>query len=107
MSVGNTNPFDNQKVGHAHSIPASSAASPSISPTPEVAKAIFWGLGDQFWKQIIDFKYQQYGPQVFDEGLHGDTIEPGFFQSLLNGCHFVSAHMTEEPSVQFYKDLHK
>jgi hypothetical protein len=76
-------------------------------PSKEQAQKIFWGLGDRFWMPFMDGKYHLYGPMVFDEGLHGGDKEPGFFQSLKNGCEFASQHLGEKLTVQFYKDLHK
>jgi hypothetical protein len=76
-------------------------------PSKEQAQKTFWGLGDQFWMQIIDGKYHYYGPKVFDEGLHNGEVEPGFLESLKNGCEFVSEHLCEKLTVEFYKDLHK
>lgn len=75
--------------------------------TKEQAQKTFWALGDRFWKQIIDGKFHQHGPMVFDEGLHDGTIEPGFLQSLRLGCEFASQHMAEKLSINFYKELHK
>lgn len=73
----------------------------------EQSQEKFWKLRDKFWMQVIDGKYHQHGPMVFDEALHKGSKEPGFFNSLKNGCEFASQHLTEKLSVQFYKDLHK
>lgn len=76
-------------------------------PTKENAQEVFWGLKDNFWKQIIDGKYHKHGHMVFDENLHGNAKEPGFFASLKEGCLFASKHLTERPSVEFYSELHQ
>lgn len=76
-------------------------------PSKEQAHEQFWNLQDKFWMQIIDGKFHQYGPMVFDEALHKRDKEPGFFNSLKNGCEFASQHLNEKLSVQFYKELHK
>jgi hypothetical protein len=73
----------------------------------EDAQKKFWGLGDRFWMQMIDGKHHKYGPMVYDQALHGRDKEPGFFQSLKNGCQFAADHLSEKLTVQFYKDLHK
>lgn len=80
-----------------------SPATPSI----EALKKTFWGLESHFWMQIMDGKYHQYGPMVFDEALHKGPKEPGFFNSLKNGCDFATEHLGEKPTVHFYKKLHK
>jgi hypothetical protein len=71
------------------------------------ARDVFWGLGEDFWKQIIDGEFHEFGPLVFDEGLHGGDKEPGFFESLKSGCNFASEHLKEKLSIDFYKQLHK
>lgn len=76
-------------------------------PSLMEAKKTFWRLGDRFWMQIIDGKYHQYGPMVFDDALHKGPKEAGFFNSLKNGCEFASEYLTEKPTVNFYKELHK
>lgn len=79
----------------------------NLVPSKEQAHKTFWSLGNEFWMQIIDGKYHQHGPMVFDDSLHQGFKEPGFFNSLKNGCEFASQHLTEKLSMQFYKDLHK
>jgi hypothetical protein len=71
------------------------------------ASEVFWKLGDRFWMQIIDGKYHQWGRMVFDEALHKGKKESGFFASLKDGCNFAAEHLTEAPSIEFYKYLHK
>lgn len=78
-----------------------------ILPTKTQAQDIFWGLKDDFWKQIIDGKYHKYGPMVFDEALHKGPLEPGFFESLRKGCELASSHLTEKLTIGFYKELNK
>lgn len=75
--------------------------------TKEQAQEKFWNLGDKFWMQIIDGKFHKHGPLVFDEALHMGDKEPGFFNSLKNGCEFASQHLNEKLSIHFYKELHK
>lgn len=73
----------------------------------EKAKETYWGLKDRFWMQIIDAKYHEHGPMVFDEATHEGPKEPGFFASLQEGCRYASEHLGEKPSIHFYKELHK
>lgn len=75
--------------------------------TKEEAQTVFCSLGDDFWKQIIDGEYHEFGSRVFDEGLHGGVREPGFLASLVQGCEFASEHLTERLSIDFYKKLHQ
>lgn len=83
--------------------------SPSICPLTQKQQAEkkFWGLGDRFWMQIIDGKFHKFGHLVFDKGLHKGVKEPGFSDSLRDGCTFAAAHLGDKLSVNFYKELHK
>lgn len=77
-----------------------------ILPTSEEAKNIFWSLGDDWWKQIIDGKFHQYGQMVFDEGLHNGDIEPGYYAGLKNACLHIVENFNDEFDVKLYKEIH-
>ena len=73
----------------------------------EEAKKVFWSLGEEeWWRQIFDGKYHQYGHMVFDKGLHGGPKEPGFYASAKAACEYVSEHFGEEEGVALYKKIH-
>ncbi|MGC2595314.1 MAG: Fic family protein [Rhabdochlamydiaceae bacterium] len=76
-------------------------------PSKEQMQKVFWGLGERFWMQIIDGKYHEFGCMVFDQGLHGGAIEPGFFESMKQGCQFASDHLSQPLTIDFYKELHR
>lgn len=76
-------------------------------PTKTEAQETFLRLDNRLWMQVIDARFHEHGPLVFDKGLHGFEEEPGFFPSLERGCRFASRHLTEKPSLPFYKRLHK
>lgn len=79
-----------------------------MKPKHEQALEVFWGLGeDNFWKQIIDGEFHEYGEMVFDEGLHGGDKEDGCFGSLKSGCDFASLQLANDLSMDLYKQLHK
>jgi hypothetical protein len=71
------------------------------------AKMIFSGLKQNSWKQIYDAKWQKHGPLVFDKGLHGGHIEPGYYQSILNAHQFAEKHLCEPLTINFYRKLHQ
>ncbi len=77
-----------------------------VLPTSEEAKATFWSLGDNWWRQIIDGKFQHYGPMVFDQGLHGGHIEPGYLKGVENACHYFVNNMDKGFSIELYKETH-
>lgn len=80
----------------------------NIPPVSKIeAKGVFQGLGENWWKQIFDGKYHQFGAKVFDEGLHGKEKEPGFYESALNAFNFAGEHLGEPLTVDFYCNLHK
>ncbi len=74
--------------------------------TKESAEEVYCGLDKNWWKQLYDGKYQHFGPEVFDKGLHG-RAEPGFYESAFKAFEFAKRHLTEKLSLEFYRDLHK
>src|SRR5580698_8440763 len=77
-----------------------------ILPTHEEAKTAFWSLGSDWWKQIIDGKYHEYGPMVFDQGLHGEEVEPGYLANIGVASHYITDHFHLPLSVKLYTKLH-
>ncbi len=77
-----------------------------VLPSFDDAKASYWSLGAQWWKQIIDGKYHRYGPMVFDEGLHGKHVEPGYLKGIEMASHFFVDHFEKEFSLDLYKETH-
>ncbi|HEY2811042.1 MAG TPA: hypothetical protein VGJ00_06625 [Rhabdochlamydiaceae bacterium] len=56
-----------------------------------------WGLKHNWWKQLIDGVYHDLGPLVFDKGLHGCHVEPGFYRSAREASCLVSERFFEPP----------
>lgn len=71
------------------------------------AKEVFFGLGENWWKQIFDGKYHAFGKKVFDEGLHEKAKEPGFYASAQNAFNYAGEHLCEPLTVDFYRNLQK
>lgn len=71
------------------------------------AKANFWGLGDFWWKAIIDPSYHHLGRYVFDENLHRVVQEKGYYESAKNAYQFVGKGLMAPLTVEFYKKIHK
>lgn len=70
--------------------------------------SIFWALGSDYWRQIIDGKWHYLNSRlIFDCGLHGYQKEPGFFESLRNGCRYATMNFNNLSSVSFYQNLNK
>lgn len=67
---------------------------------------IFWGLKDDWWKQIYDGKHHQHGPEVFDKGLHKRTVEPGYYASIKKACEYASTELGKPPTIELYKTIH-
>lgn len=69
-------------------------------------EAVYWGLGDNWWKQIIDRDCHKYGPEVFDKGLHKREVEPGFLQGIRKASEIAAKFLGRETSVAVYKEIH-
>lgn len=65
------------------------------------------GLGEHFWKQIIDGCAHKYGHLVFDLGLHNGPKEPGFYQGIKDGFDWCCDHIGEPLTLESYQNLHK
>jgi hypothetical protein len=64
-------------------------------------------LGDKKWKECIDGMYHSLGKDVFDLGLHGNEVEPGFLASMLKAFRFLSDNYSYRVDASFYLHLHK
>lgn len=67
---------------------------------------VYWGLKDNWWKQIYDGRVHKFGPDVFDKGLHKGNIEPGYYQSVKNACEFASQELGKPLTVEVYDKIH-
>lgn len=74
--------------------------------TKQEAEQVFYALGHNRWMQIIDADVHEYGPEVFDKGLHHEAKEPGFLNSLLDGMKLAASYICEPLTLSFYKSLH-
>lgn len=77
-----------------------------VLPTPQEAKATFWSLGTNWWKQIIDGRQHKHGSMVFDEGLHGGPVEPGYLKGVEAACHYFADNFDKPFSLEMYKEIH-
>jgi hypothetical protein len=68
---------------------------------------IYQLIGNEKWKECIDGTYHNYGPDVFDLGLHGGAVEPGFLASMLHVFQFLPKNYHRRVDAAFYLDLHK
>lgn len=57
-----------------------------------VMKKMFDCLGDQCWRQHIDWEDQELGPNVYNEGSHGGDVEPGYIENALK-AHELAGRM--------------
>jgi hypothetical protein len=66
------------------------------------------GLGDKKWMEIIDGKQHKYGKYVFDKGLHGRAVEPGFILSFENNVvPLIEAHLGTRTTPEFFLAVHE
>ncbi len=66
------------------------------------------GLGKKKWMEAISGKYHEHGKYVFDEGLHGETVEPGYFASLKeNVFPLIEKYLGTRTTPEFFLEVHK
>ncbi len=66
----------------------------------------YWGLKDNWWKQVYDGRVHSYGPEVFDKGLHKGDIEPGFYESIHKAKEYASDQLGKPLTIDVYKTIH-
>lgn len=72
------------------------------------ASVTFWGLKQNWWKQLVDGIYHEHGPMVFDRGLHEGHVEPGFYQHVRIASNYASEHFfREELSMDLHQKVHQ
>ena len=64
-------------------------------------------LAENKWKEFVDGSVHSYGREVFDKGLHGGAVEPGFALSMENAFEFLKSNFFRELDASFYLGLHK
>jgi len=67
----------------------------------------FWGLKENWWKQVIDGKYHHLGQEVFDKGLHKGNTEPGYLESAKKASELACENLGKKIDADFYKFLNK
>ncbi len=70
-------------------------------------KVAYLGLGENKWMECIDGEYHHFGKEVFDKGLHGRDVEPGYIASMENLFVFLKNNMNRKIDAQFYLQMHK
>ena len=70
-------------------------------------QATYLALGLEKWRELIDGVHHKHGKMVYDKGLHGSTVEPGYLQSMLNAADFVKQTLGEPITPSWYLQLHK
>ncbi|MBA2368188.1 MAG: Fic family protein [Candidatus Protochlamydia sp.] len=72
-----------------------------------IANNVFWGLKDNWWKQLYDGKYHKFGSAVFDKGLHDGNVEPGFYNSIKNASEYAAEQIGQPLTIECYKKVHQ
>lgn len=73
-----------------------------------ITSDVFWGLKENWWKQIYDGKYHQFGSEVFDKGLHNRrNSEPGFYSSIKNASEYAAEQIGLPLTIECYKKIHQ
>ena len=77
-----------------------------VDRTIEMRK-VYRRLGSYQWKEVIDGEYHRFGKYVFDEGLHGHEVEPGYLKSIEQARDFIEQTLGQPITSEFYLALHK
>ncbi|GEM_PF-2849355 len=78
-----------------------------ILPSSIEAREAYYGLGkEESWRQIIDGKFHEFGPNVFDDGLHGRVKEPGYRRGIEEAGEQI-CKMFDHPLMDVYLAAHK
>jgi hypothetical protein len=67
----------------------------------------YWALGARKWKECIDGSCADYGKFVFDQGLHGREVEPGFIGSMERAFVFIGETLGQPMTPEWYLQLHR
>lgn len=74
----------------------------------KMLQKLYWGLGkENKWRECIDGAFHQLGKFVFDQGLHGGTVEPGFIGSMEEAFTFVERFLGEKIDANWYLTLQR
>jgi len=66
------------------------------------------GIGTEKWREIVDGNSHMHGKWVFDQGLHGGSVERGFIKSMEeNAFPFIEEHLGTRSTTEFYLKLHE
>ena len=72
----------------------------------ENVRKTYWGLGQKKWMECIDGCDHKHGKEVFDKGLHGKTVEPGYLAGMEKGFQFVSDTLNQRITPEWFLKLH-
>jgi hypothetical protein len=70
-------------------------------------RRIYNALENGKWLEGVEYCLHEYGPKVFDKGLHKGDVEPGFLENWQNATHFLAEKMDSKFSSSLYLQLHK
>lgn len=70
------------------------------------SRDVFWGLQDNWWKQIYDGRVHHYGREVFDKGLHKGPVEPGYYDSIEKASQYAASLLGTPLTLEIYKTIH-
>lgn len=80
----------------------------SMIQNNSIKNNVFWGLKDNWWKQMYDGRYHKFGSEVFDKGLHDESkVEPGFYNSIKNASEYAAEQIGQPLTIGCYKRIHQ
>ncbi len=70
-----------------------------------IDRSILGGMGDDWWKTVIDVSDQHLGPLCYEKGSHGGPTEPGYLASCYDAIGFASS--CRDIGLTEYKMVHR
>lgn len=77
-----------------------------ILPSAHEAKRIYWGLKDNWWKQIIDGCPQGCQELVFDPGIYNRSPELGYLNGIQHASRVFINNLHQDLSFTLYQKIH-
>ena len=91
---------------HLHPEKMPETPAPNEDICDQKLQSTYFQLGKNKWKECIDREFHMYGSEVFDKGLHGKAVEPGFLAGMFASFEFLAENMKRKIDAAFYLELH-
>lgn len=73
----------------------------------EAMQQTYFSLEEDKWHEAMESSFHQYGPEVFDKGLHYGAVEPGFMENWQKAANFLGGKFQDQFTADTYLDIHR